>query len=184
MAGGEMYTREELLFIAASVARFERPDETYRKFAKVYGNKRGPAAIKAKRSDPVTRKYINQIVSAGLAALAPVDNAVPLTDDGPSQKLKAHWDPDAGELTLLKPRDGTWSKPADLLDRAGIAWEEGDNGEPVPLHWVIQGIDLERVGHGNEATGRHASERAQLAGQAKAESSPRGSGVKGHGDDP
>ena len=142
MPGGELYTREELLFIAGSVARFERPDETYEKFVKVFGNKRGESAIKAKRSDPVTRKYINQIVNAGLAALAPVDNAVPLKDDGPTQKLKAHWDPDAGELTILKPRDGTWSKPSDLLDRAGIAWEEGANGEPVPLHWVIQGIDL------------------------------------------
>jgi hypothetical protein len=142
MPGGELYTREELLLIAASVARFDRPERTYERYLAAFGPRRSKKAVLAKRSLPEVQKLVHQIVDAGLAALAPVDNAEPLTAEGPSQKLKAHWDPEAGELTILKPRDGTWSKPSDLLDRARIAWEEGENGEPVPIHWTIQGIDL------------------------------------------
>jgi hypothetical protein len=134
MPGGELYTREELLLIAASVARFDRPEKTYERYLAAFGPKRTQKAVLAKRSLPEVQKLVHQIVDAGLAALAPVDNAEPLTAEGPSQKLKAHWDPEAGELTILKPRDGTWSKPSDLLDRARIAWEEGENGEPVPIH--------------------------------------------------
>ncbi len=142
MPRGEVYTREELLLIAASVARFDRPEKTYERFVSAFGPKRTSKAIMAKRSQPDIQKVIHQLVDAGLAALAPIDNAEPLHTDSPTQKLKAHWDPESGELTILKPRDGTWTKPSDLLDRAGIAWEEGDSGEPVPIHWTIQGIDL------------------------------------------
>jgi hypothetical protein len=142
MAGGQVYSRAELMLIAASVARGEKPDQTWARYRAEFGEARGQVSINAQRSKPKTMQMVAQIVEAGLAAIGPAIEAEPLTADGPARKIKAQWDPEAGELTLLKPRDGTWSKPADLLDRAGIAWEEGDNGEPVPLHWQIQGIDL------------------------------------------
>ena len=143
MAGGRLFTYREYLFIAESVARFELPKVTVERFWAEFGkDSRSQQAIYTKRSDPKTKDLIQRIVDAGMAVLHPVGNTEVVPDEGPSRRIQAAWDAESGELTLLKPRDGTWSKPGDLLTRAGIEWEEGPGGEPVPIHWTISAIDV------------------------------------------
>jgi hypothetical protein len=143
MARAPGYSYREILLIAESVARFDPPSVTMDKYEAEFGKgTRSPHSIATQRSAQRTRDLINRIVDAGMATLDPVSHTEVLSDQTPTKRIQAAWDSETQELTLLKPRDGTWSKPGDLLTRAGIEWEEGANGEPVPTHWIISAIDV------------------------------------------
>jgi hypothetical protein len=141
MAGGRIVDRAEMLCIAHSLASFDTPEQTFAAYLKEFpDSERTFKAVSALRHRPNIRALVRQIADAGRAALSPQES--PGWAPEASRALKAHWDPDEGSLTLLKPRDGTWSKPADLLDRAEIAYELDEHGHPVPLLYTMPSVDL------------------------------------------
>jgi hypothetical protein len=141
MPGGRLVDRAEMLCIAHSLARFDSPAQTVKAYRLEFpDSERTPKAVEALRHNQQIRELCRQIADAGRAALSPQEG--PGWAPEASARLKAHWDPDEGSLTLLKPRDGTWSKPADLLDRADIAYELDEHGHPVPLLYTMPAIDV------------------------------------------
>ena len=153
MAGGALLTDEEITCIAESVARRETTQQTYHRYTDAFPKAgRKLNAVTSLRSNPKVLDKIQHIVDAGLAALHPViasgkRHVADVEHDTVSTSaVRTTWDPESQELTILKPKNAQWTKPADLLERAGIAFELDDLGHPVPLRYTMPPIELNEWG--------------------------------------
>jgi hypothetical protein len=143
MPNGRAWTHAENLCVAYSVCVGESEAQTIRRFQAAFpGTDRTNLTLKSRRSHGAVKALMRRIADAGMAAIAPTANSDPLEDSGPTKRLKSSWDPETQELVVLKPRDGSWSKPADLLDRAEIAYSLDDHGHPIPHLYTVPSVDL------------------------------------------
>lgn len=141
----QRYTEDELLLIAESVVKMDKVAETHRLHQSRFPDRpRSIDSIMTQRSNNRVKEIVHEVWEAGYATL--YGSTVEEGDSPDPLKVKAKLDPSTGELSILKPRDGTWTKPADLLERAGIAFELDERGQPVPLHYTIRHIDLNEWG--------------------------------------
>lgn len=139
MSKGPPYSDRECVVIAYSVALGESVAETYQRHGKAFkGIARGQSSIAWMRSQKRVTDIVRMIVEEGAKR---VHARLGVSDDGagvPGAPLRVETSthPD-GSLSINAPKADHWTRPIDLLDRMGIAYELDDLGQPIPLLYEV-----------------------------------------------
>ncbi|TVP61063.1 MAG: hypothetical protein EA351_00020, partial [Gemmatimonadales bacterium] len=132
----------EVFVLAYSVALAESAEQTYLRWAKAFPEvQRNRVSVVTYRSSPRVMDMVRRIVDEGgrrIHTQLGVDTSGPGMP-GVADRIESRTEPD-GSLTVHVPRSDQWTRPKDLLDRMGIAYEVDDQGHPIPILWELPRI--------------------------------------------